>query len=140
MGDQKRWVQVPVDAIGYRARGWMNQIKNMPEDNTSDFDSFHMYIIDDVARGPGIEGGGSAGMVQHEALCNAVNDLFRNVVDGCDVHSVRMEAGQREEDFVQYFATELEQYTSRDLVGIYYHGKAGMKDEDYTWYVFLAKT
>jgi hypothetical protein len=140
MGDAKRWVQVPVNATGYRAKRWTNTIMNMPEENISDFDSFHMYNIDDLDRENGTQGDGTPGMVQHEALCNAVYDLFKNVFTDCTVHSVRMKTGQKEADFVQYFATELEQYNSHDLVGLYYHGKAGIDEGRYTWYLFLAKT
>lgn len=108
-------------------------MKNMPEDNCSDYETFTLYLIDDVARGPGVQGGGSAGSVQHESMCNDVYDLFNNVFADCKVSSVRFQPGQREEDFTQYFAGELEQKTSRDLVAFYYHGKAGLKEEEYTW-------
>jgi hypothetical protein len=112
----------------------MNQLNNMPGINVSDFDTIALYILDDVARGPGVvQGTGSDGAVQHESCCNAIHNLFSNVFTDCTVRSIRMQAGQREEDFTQRIAGELEQYTARDLVAFYYHGKAGDKDDDYTW-------
>jgi hypothetical protein len=135
-----KWVEVPADAYGYRAPEWTNQMKNMPAANMADFDTVNVYILDDVVRGQGNQGAGSAGAVQHESCCNAIYDMFSNVFDDCKVHSVRLQAGQREEDFTQYDAGELEKYTSRDLVIIYYHGKAGETGDDYTWLFCLEMT
>jgi hypothetical protein len=129
-----KWVEVPADAYGYRAPGWPNQMENMPEANCSDYDKCDLWILDDVLRGPNVQGGaGSPGSVQHESLCNDVHDLFSRVFTDCTVHSLRMQPGQKEEDFSQRIAAILEQYTSRDLVIFYYQGKAGEKGEDYTW-------
>lgn len=129
-----RWVQVRVNATGYRAPKWPNQVKNMPEENCSDYETFHLWIIDDVDRGPHVQGGaGSPGSVHHESVCNDVHDVFSNIFTDCTVHSLRMQPGQKEEDFTQRIAAILEQYTSRDLVAFYYHGKAGETGDDYTW-------
>ena len=129
-----KWIQVPADAYGYRAPEWTNQIKNMPEVNCSDYERFDLWIVDDVERGPNVQGGaGSPGAVHHQSLCNSVHELFSNVFTDCTVHSLRMQPGQREEDFKQRIDTILEQYTSRDLVAFYYHGKAGETGDDYTW-------
>ena len=126
--------KVPADAYGYRAPEWTNQIKNMPEANCSDYDKFDLWIVDDVARGPNVQSGaGSPGSVQHESLCNSIHSLFSNVFTDCTVHSLRMQAGAREEDFTQRIAAILEGYTSHDLVAFYYHGKAGETGDDYTW-------
>lgn len=126
--------KVPADAYGYRAPGSTNQIKNMPEAHCSDWRKFHVYMVDDVERGPDVQGGaGSPGAVQHERVCNDFYDVFSNVFTDCTVHSLRMQPGEREADFTQRIDTILEQYTSQDLVVFYYHGKAGGTGDDYTW-------
>lgn len=127
--------KVPANAYGFRLPLWMNQLNNMPATNVSDFDSINVYILDDVIRGQGVQGAGSARAVQHESCCNDIHHLFSNVIDDCNVHSVRMRVGQRPDDFKQYIAGELAKYTPHDLVIFYYHGKAGKKGDEYTWYV-----
>jgi hypothetical protein len=127
--------KVPANAYGVRVHGWTNKINNVPVINVSDFDFINMYILDDVDRGDDVQGAGSARAVQHESCCNNMYHLFSNVVDDCNVHSVRMQAGQRPDDFTQYIAQELAKYTPRDLVIFYYHGKAGGKGDNYTWFV-----
>ena len=127
--------KVPTNAYGFRVPKWMNQLNNMPGTNVSDFHSIHVYIIDDVDRGEGVGGAGSRRAVQHESCCNDIYHLFSSVLDDCSVHSVRMRAGQRADDFTQYIAKELSKYTPRDLVIFYYHGKAGEKQGNYTWFV-----
>jgi hypothetical protein len=130
----KRWIQVPANASGYRAPGWTNKVTNMPTRNISDWDSKHVYLIDDVVRGQGVvQGIGSTGAVQHERCCNLMYELCSNFLTGCTVHSLRMQAGDREEHFTQKIAVELEKYTARDLIIFYYHGKAGDKKDEYTW-------
>jgi hypothetical protein len=117
-----------------RVQGWTNQLNNMPGINISDFDKIAMYELDDVARGPTVlQGIGSQGAIQHERCCNNMHDVFRNIFTGCTVHSLRMQPGQSRDDFTRRIAAELEKYTARDLVIFYYHGKAGEKEDEYTW-------
>jgi hypothetical protein len=136
-----RMGKVPVNAYGFRVPAWMNQLNNMPEANCSDFNTINVYILDDVLRGPGVHvGAGSLRAVQHESCCNDFYDVVTNVIDDCNVHSVRMQTGQRRSDFTQYVAGELAKYSSRDLVIFYYHGKAGWKGDNYTWSFSQKKT
>lgn len=130
-----RMVKIPANAYGFRVPSWMNQLNNLPATKVSDFATINVYLLDDVIRGQGVQGAGSARAVQHESYCNNLFDLFSNVFDGCTVHSVRMQAGQRQDNFTKYIAGELEKYTPDDLVIFYYHGKAGRKGDEYTWFV-----
>ena len=135
MANGKKWVQVPIDAYGYRVKGWTNQMRNMPPSSVSDYNNFNLYIIDDVQ--PGTEGAGSASRVHHACCCREIEDIFTNVLTDCTVHSVRMGAGQKRADFFNYFAQELQQYGPDDLVAFYFHGKTGGNRKKYTWWETL---
>ena len=132
-----RWAKVPANTYGFRVPGWMNNLNNMPEINITDFVSVNAYLVDDVDRGQGVvQDTGSAGAVEHERRCNAIHDLFSNVFTDCTVHSLRTRECPGKEQFKQKIAVELAKYTARDLVIFYFHGKAGGKDDEYTWYFY----
>jgi hypothetical protein len=124
---------VPENAYGVRVKKWTNKINNMGEEKTDDYDTIHLYIIDDVAPGTGLEGSGSAVQVEHAHKCNLVRHFGEHGVKNCIVHSVRMPPGTDAAAFTRYFSENLRQHSRFDLGIYYFHGTSGGEDENTTW-------
>ncbi|KAM0714309.1 hypothetical protein Q7P37_010096 [Cladosporium fusiforme] len=95
-----------------------------------------MYIVDDAPRGPEADNAqvvGDAHATQHKKVCDLIFNTFSNEFVSCDVKSVRMQRGQTERHLTQYFEQEFAQYNANHLVGIFFHGQAGGRNENYTW-------
>jgi hypothetical protein len=120
-----RLVWIKRGSKGSRGPGWMNQIKNMPEKQTSDYATLNVYILDDIDPAAGDAAQGNAAQMRHAQWCTNMRDTFNDTVADCRVHSVRMQNGQHSRHLLQHIEEELRNKTKDDLVVFCFHGTAG---------------
>lgn len=125
MAASGRLVWVPAGVKGLRITGWENKIKNMPEDKTSDYATFNMYILDDIDPNDGAANQGNAAQLRHAQFCNNMRDIFTNTLKDFSVHSVRMRTGQKSKHLLDFIEAEMQNKTEDDLVVFCYQGIAG---------------
>jgi hypothetical protein len=123
---------VTAKSRGERVPGWVNQIYNMPQDKISDYETFHLYILDDVDRNAGVEYEGNVAQLRHAEFCNIMRDVFANTFANFDVHSIRMPNGRRSNHLLQLISAQMSNKTSKDLVVFCFEGLAGGDGNDYT--------
>jgi hypothetical protein len=130
-----RLVWVPAGVKGLRVPGWMNQIKNMPEEQTSDYTTLNVYILDDVDPAAVDGAQGNATQMRHAQWCNNMRDAFNDTVADCRVKSIRMQTGQHSRHLLQHIEEELSSKTEDDLVVFCFHGTAGGDGVGYNLWV-----
>lgn len=124
-----------------RFAGWTNQVYNVPEDKVTDYRSHTLIIMDDIARdanGQPVDQGEGSADAQHASKCQAIYRLFRDRFTNCQIRSARMPRNHDERYLLNFMEQELSQKTRRDVVTIYFNGKAGGDGKEYTWSVYLA--
>lgn len=99
------------------------------------FGAGHVYILDDVDPNAEQEEIMGRPLIDvHTSKCGYVRDLFERHSD-YQVHSVRFPEGATRKQFWDYWERELRSKQPEDLVIIYFHGKAGNEETNYTWSV-----
>lgn len=123
---------LPHGTKGVRVPGWVNQVKNMPEDETSDYATLNVYILDDIDPGAVVGAQGTAAQLKHAQWCNNLRDTFYDAVADSRVHGIRMQHGQRPRDVLERIEEVLQDKTADDLVVFCFQGTAGDDGDRYT--------
>ena len=94
----------------------------------------HVYIMDDIdPNAPAKKVLGRQKLDSHTFKCDTIRELFNQFSD-CEVHSVRFEARSKAKDVLLWWRNEIRNKSRSDLLIIFYHGRAGGEDSDYTWW------